>query len=71
MIMLWIYSLPLLLLAGVVFWFMRTSALWLRFAVAGSIWLVPPLVLTVWVLIVGDQPPPDAIIVAPPPSTGR
>ncbi len=71
MIMLWIYTLPLLLVAGVVFWLMRKSALWLRVVVAGFIWLALPVGLTVWVLIVGDQPPADAIIISAPPSTGR
>ena len=71
MIMLWVYSLPLLLVAGFVFWLMRKSTLWLRFVVAGFIWLALPLGLTVWVLMVGDQPPPDAIIIAPPPTSGR
>jgi hypothetical protein len=65
MLTLWMYSLPLLLVAGIVFWLMRQSPFWLRALVAGSIWPVLPLAFTLWILIVGDQMPPDAVIIDP------
>jgi hypothetical protein len=65
MITLWLYSLPLLGVAGWVFWLMRRRALWLRLVVAGVIWLLPPLALTALVFVVGGHPPQDAVTVVP------
>ena len=65
MLTLWTYSLPLLLVAGIVFSLMRQSPFWLRALVACSIWPLLPLAFTLWILIVGDQMPPDAVLVDP------
>lgn len=40
----------------------------IRIAVALAVFVIPSIVLTVWVARVGDKPPPDAITVVPKPS---
>jgi hypothetical protein len=65
MFAIWIYSLPLLLLAGFAYWLLRNSATWLRVSVTAIIWPALPVALTLWVVIVGDQMPPNAVLVDP------
>ena len=65
MITVWIYSLPLLLVAVLVYWQMQKSRPWLRIVVAALIWPALPLALTLWIVIVGDQMPPGAVLLDP------
>jgi len=65
MIAAFLYSLPVAVIA---YFLLRKSRPLLRVVIALAIWLLPPLALIVWVLIVGDQPPPDAVLVSPIPN---
>ncbi len=64
-ITIWLYSLPLLLIAGIVYWLMRRSTPWLRILVVSAIWPALPLGLSLWIVIVGDQMPPNAVLINP------
>ena len=64
MITVFLYSLPIALIA---YFMLRNRGLLLRVGVPLVIGLLPPLALIIWVLIVGDQAPPDAVLVAPVP----
>lgn len=57
------------LILGVVVFFLTTKfGLPVRVAIALTVFLIPSIVLTVWVVRVGDKPPPDAITIVPNPS---
>ena len=57
-----------LALGVIVFFLMAKFGLPMRIAVALAVFLVPSIVLTVWIARVGDKPPPDAITIVPKPS---
>lgn len=65
MVMIFLYSLPLALIA---FFLLRNKSVNVRLGVSLALWIVPPLVILVYVLIIGDQMPPDAVIISPAPS---
>mgnify|MGYP001612831995 CR=1 FL=1 len=56
-------------LGVVAFFLMAKFGLPIRIAVTLAVFLIPSVSLTVWVVRVGDKPPPDAITVVPKPST--
>ena len=62
MIYLWLIPLPIAIL---VYFLMRTASPRVLRIVAGVIWPGVPLILTIWILIVGDQMPSDAVLVDP------
>jgi hypothetical protein len=62
---LWLGSLVLLAVAVGAFYFLGAYPMWLRLVVALCIWPVPPVVVTAWVIAVGDQAAPDARTVTP------
>lgn len=66
MIALWTMSLVLLAASVVVFYFAGAQPLWLRLVLALCIWPLPPLLLTLWVVAVGDRAPSDAITISTP-----
>jgi hypothetical protein len=41
----------------------------LRSAIALAVFLIPSIILTLWVARVGDKPPSDAVTIVPKPST--
>lgn len=51
----------------IVFFLMRKFALSLRIAIALAVFLIPSAVLTLWIVRVGDKPPPDAVTIVPKP----
>ena len=53
------------LLGLVAFFLMAKFGLPIRIAVALAVILIPSFVLTVWVVQIGDKPPPDAITIVP------
>ena len=61
-----------LIIGVAVFFAMAKFGLPVRLVVALSVFLIPSIALTVWVVRTGDKPPPDAITVVPKPgeSTG-
>ncbi len=63
MFTLFLYSLPLLLVAVLIHWLMRKSPSSLRLLVAAAIWPGLLLAAILWVVIVGDQMPPDAVLI--------
>jgi hypothetical protein len=65
-IVLWAASLVLLGLAVGAFYFLGGYPLWLRLVVALCVWPIPPVIVTAWVIAVGDQAPPDAITISKP-----
>jgi hypothetical protein len=52
-------------LGVVVFFLMAKFGLPIRLAVALAVFLIPSVVLTVWVVRAGDKPPPDAVTIVP------
>lgn len=60
-----LYSIPFFFIAIVAFFLTTKWSMSIRVMIAGAIWLIPPIVLTLWVLYIGDQPPPDAKTVDP------
>jgi len=54
-----------LALGVVIFFLMAKFGLPIRFAVALAVFLVPSIILTMWVIRTGDKPPPDAVTVVP------
>lgn len=54
---------------GVVVFLTAKFGLPIRIAIALAVFLIPSVALTVWVVRIGDKPPPDAITVVPKPST--
>ena len=66
-----IFSYLIFLVAGVaIFFLMGKLGLPIRIAVALAVFLIPSIMLTVWVARTGDKAPPDAITITPkPPST--
>ena len=66
MIALWAMSLVLLAVAVGAFYFLGGYPLWLRLVVSLCLWPLPPLVVTAWVVAVGDKAPPDAITITQP-----
>ncbi len=54
-------------LGVIVFFLMSKFGLPLRIALALAVFVIPSVVLTVWVARVGDKPPPDAITIVPKP----
>jgi hypothetical protein len=65
-ILLWAASILLLAVAVGAFYFLGSYPLWLRLTVALALWPLPPLVVTAWVIAVGDKAPPDAITITQP-----
>lgn len=49
----------------VAFFLMAKFGLPIRMAVGLAVFLIPSIVLTVWVVRIGDKPPPDAITIVP------
>jgi hypothetical protein len=54
-------------LGVIVFFLMAKFGLPMRVAIALAVFVIPSVVLTVWVVRVGDKPPPDAITIVPKP----
>lgn len=50
------------------FFLMEKFGVPVRIAVALVVFIVPSIVATVWIVRVGDKPPPDAITIVPKPS---
>lgn len=57
-----------LVLGVIAFFLMAKFGLPIRIAVALAVFIVPSIVLTMWIVRVGDKPPPDAITIVPKPS---
>ena len=53
----------------IVFFLMAKFGLPMRVAVALGVFVIPSVVLTVWVARIGDKPPSDAITIVPKPGT--
>ena len=68
MIAAFIYTLPVALAA---YFLLRKRGASLRVGLPLAIWLIPPLALITWVLIVGDQAPPDAVLIVPAPTSAQ
>ena len=65
-----ILSYLIFLVAGVmIFFLMGKLGLPIRIAVALAVFLIPSILLTLWVARTGDKPPPDAITITPKPPT--
>jgi hypothetical protein len=60
-----------LVLGVVVFLLTAKFGLPIRIVIALAVCLIPSIVLTAWVVQVGDKPPPDAITVVPKPATSE
>ena len=71
MLVVWLLSLPLLVIAILVYRRMGQSSMVARLLVASAIWLLAPVAVTVWVLSLGDPPPSDAITIVPATATPR
>jgi hypothetical protein len=71
MVAAWLLSIPLLAVAVLAFRRMRHSALYMRLLVAGAIWLLVPVALTVWVLAIGDPAPSNAVTIVPSSASPR
>lgn len=54
-----------LVLGVVTFLLMAKFGLLIRITVALAVFLIPSIVLTVWIVRTGDKPPPDAITIVP------
>lgn len=68
MIMLFLYSLAPAAIACLL---LRNKGSRLRYGVSIALWLGLPVLFLVYVLIIGDQMPPDAVIIAPAPPADR
>jgi formate hydrogenlyase subunit 3/multisubunit Na+/H+ antiporter MnhD subunit len=68
MIASFLYTLPV---AFVAYFLLRKRDTSLRVGLSLAIWLIPPLALIIWVLIIGDQAPPDAVLVVPAPTSAQ
>jgi hypothetical protein len=65
MLVAWLLSIPLLAIAVIAFRRMRRSSLVARLLVAGTIWLLVPVALTLWIIAVGDPAPADGVTIVP------
>ncbi len=54
-----------LALGVAIFFLMAKFGLPIRIAVALAVFVIPSIILTVWIARTGDKPPPDAITVVP------
>jgi predicted RND superfamily exporter protein len=55
-------------LGVLIFFLMAKLGLPMRIGVSLAVFLIPSIILTIWVVRVGDKPPSDAITVVPRPS---
>lgn len=56
----------LFLILGIAFYFLaRNLNKKLRIIIAILIFIVPSIIATIWIIQVGDKPPPDAITIYP------
>ena len=60
-----LWSIPFLIVAVIVFFLISKLDMRLRVGIALAIWLIPTIVLTMWVSMLGDKPPADARTVYP------
>lgn len=68
MVMLFLYSLPPAVIA---YFLLRKKGESLRYGVPVALWLGLPVLFIMYVLIIGDQMPPDAVVISPAPKPGQ